>query len=150
LASLMGQPELATDSRFSTLAARQANHDELDALLGEWTATKDATELFHECQAHGVAAGVVYDEADTYGDPHLDARGFFRQQGSDDIGTWPFPGHQWRWNGPPMKWGPINRLGDSNEFVYRDLLGLSDDEYQALIRDGHITDSYLQQDGTQH
>ena len=150
LAALIGEPQLANDPRFATVAARHSNHDELDALLAAWTENIEANEVFHRCQAKGVAAGVVYDEADTYADPHLAARGFFRQQGSEDIGTWLFPGHQWRWTGPPMKWGSINRLGDSNEYVYRQLLGLNDDEYQALVENGHITDGYLQPDGTQY
>ena len=47
-----------------------------------------------------------------------------------------------------MRWGPICRLGDANEYVYRDLLGMGDDEYAALDADGHLSLDYLQPDGT--
>ena len=150
LCEVIGQGELATDARFATRQARQANHHELDALLAAWTSTRSPHDVFHQCQQAGVPAAPVYDEADSFADPHLEARGFFRQQGSADIGTWLFPRHHWQWTGPALRWGPINRLGDANEHVFKDVLGLSAEEYQGLIEAGHITTSYLQEDGTPH
>ena len=88
------------------------------------------------------------DEADAYADPHLLARGFFRAQGSEDIGTWDFPGQQWRWDGPDMRWESICRLGADNEYVLKELLELSEEEYAALEAAGHLTLDYLQPDGT--
>jgi crotonobetainyl-CoA:carnitine CoA-transferase CaiB-like acyl-CoA transferase len=90
----------------------------------------------------------VLDEADLYADPHLAARRYFRPQGSEDVGTWPFPGHSWRWTGPDLRWRPICRLGADNDYVYRDLLGLTDDEYRALDEAGHLSLDYLKPDGT--
>jgi benzylsuccinate CoA-transferase BbsF subunit len=148
LCRAMGRPELAEVDRFAHPAARMANHDELDELIEAWTVTLDHRTVFERCQGEGVPAGPVLDEADTYADPHLDARQFFRPQGSEDIGTWPFPGHQWTWTGPDMRWEPICRLGDANDEVYQGILGLSDEEYQALIDAGHISLDYLQPDGT--
>jgi crotonobetainyl-CoA:carnitine CoA-transferase CaiB-like acyl-CoA transferase len=148
LASVMGRADLADESRFATAAGRMANHDELDELIGAWTATVDHRAVFERCQAAGVPAGPVLDEADAYADPHLAARRFFRPQGSEDVGTWSFPGHQWRWTGPDMRWGPICRLGADNDHVLRHVLGLSDDEYQALDDAGHLSLDYLQPDGT--
>ncbi|MGF1595439.1 MAG: CaiB/BaiF CoA transferase family protein [Acidimicrobiales bacterium] len=148
LCRAMGRAALADDPRFATLADRLVNHDELDTIITAWTETLDHRHVFERCQAERVPAGPVLDEADAYADPHLAERGFFRPQGSEDIGTWPFPGHQWRWTGPEMRWGPICRLGDANEHVFRTILGLDDAEYQALIDGGHISLDYLQPDGT--
>ncbi len=148
LCRAMGRPSLSDDPRFDTAARRLANHDELDSLITEWTSTLDNHEVFDRCQAEAVPAGPVLDEADAYADPHLLARGFFRSQGSEDVGTWDFPGHQWRWSGPDMNWGPICRLGDANEYVFRDILGLSDAEYEELDEAGHLSLDYLKPDGT--
>ena len=148
LCQAMGRPELATDPRFATAAARMANHDELDELLSAWTAELDHRDVFERCQAERVPAGPVLDEADAYADPHLAARGFFRPQGSEDIGTWDFPGHQWRWTGPDMAWGPICRLGVDNDDILRRIAGLTDEEYAALDEAGHLSLDYLQPDGT--
>ncbi|MEL7209711.1 MAG: CoA transferase, partial [Actinomycetota bacterium] len=148
LCAAMGRHELVDDPRFADPASRQANHDELDELIAAWTGDLDHRAVFEAAQAHGVPAGPVLDEADAYADPHLDERGFFRDQGSVDVGRWPFPGHQWRWTGPPMRWESICRLGDSNDYVYRDVLGLTDDEYAALDAEHHLSLDYLKPDGT--
>ncbi|MDH3683158.1 MAG: CoA transferase [Acidimicrobiia bacterium] len=148
LCRAMAQPNFATDHRFATAPDRRANHDELDRIVAGWTATLDHREVFERCQGERVPAGPVLDEADAYADPQLRARGFFREQGSTDVGTWEFPGHQWRWTGPDMRWGPICRLGDANDYILRDVLGMSDEEYRALDDAGHLTLDYLQSDGT--
>ena len=148
LCSAMGRPELADEPRFVTAADRRANHDELDEIISAWTSTLDHRQVFERCQAELVPAGPVLDEADAYQDPHLRARGFFRDQGSEDIGTWEFPGQQWRWTGPDMHWGPICRLGVDNEYVLQTVLGMSDEEYAALDEAGHLSLDYLQPDGT--
>ncbi len=49
-----------------------------------------------------------------------------------------------------MKWGPICRLGDSNEYVYREILGMDDDQYRRLDEAGHLSLDYLKPDGTPH
>ena len=97
-----------------------------------------------------MAAGPVLDEADAYADPHLRERGFFREQGSADVGTWEFPGQQWRWTGPDMKWGPICSLGDSNEYVYKDILGFDEEAYAELDAKGHLSLDYPKPDGTSY
>ena len=150
LCRAMGQPELIADQRFATASARMANHDELDAIIEAWTEPLGHRDVFARCQAEQVPSGPVLDEADAYADPHLGERGFFRSQGSSDMGTWDFPGPQWRWSGPDMNWGPICRLGDSNDYVYRELLGLSDAEYAELEAGGHISLDYLKPDGSSY
>ena len=150
LARAMEKPDLATDHRFTTSEDRLANHDELDRIIAAWTIDLDHREVFERCQAERVPSGPVLDEADAYADPHLAERGFFRPQGSEDIGTWDFPGHQWRWTGPDMLWGPICRLGVDNEDILRRIARLTDDEYAALDAAGHLSLDYLQPDGTSY
>ena len=144
----MGDPQWAADNRFSRAAGRREHHDEIDEHIAAWTAPRSQHEVFEQCQAEGVPAGPVLDEAGAYADPHLAARGFFRDNGSLDLKTFPFPGHPFKWDGPELKWGPIGRPGAENEYVYRDVLGLTEGEWDALVAERHITDSYLQPDGT--
>jgi hypothetical protein len=47
-----------------------------------------------------------------------------------------------------MRWGPICRLGADNEYVFRDVLGLTEREYRALDEAGHLSLDYLKPDGT--
>jgi crotonobetainyl-CoA:carnitine CoA-transferase CaiB-like acyl-CoA transferase len=142
-----GDARLA-DTRFDTASERHALHDELDALIAEWTATLTAAHEFLNCQAVGVPAGPVLRESELRNDAHLRSREWFRTQGSEDLGWHPFPGRQWSWTGPDMPWGPINRLGDANEYVYREVLGLDDNEWSTLADGGHIATDYLAPDGS--
>jgi crotonobetainyl-CoA:carnitine CoA-transferase CaiB-like acyl-CoA transferase len=144
----MGDPEWADDERFATAEGRRAAHDELDQRLTGWTSDLDLYEVFHRCQAQGVPAGPVLTEADAFGDPHLRARGFFRENTGADTGVHEYPAHLWHWTGPAMRWEPITGTGYDNEHVWRELAGLSEAEYQKLDADGHLASGYLHPDGT--
>ena len=74
LCEAMGRPELATDDRYATHAARGANERELDELVAEWTQTIDSDELLELLRAHTVPAGRVYTAPDMLTDPHFLAR----------------------------------------------------------------------------
>ncbi len=148
LCEAMGRPDLLVDERFASLEERLRHHDELDELLGAWTSTQERWEVVNRCQTAGVPAGPVYDEADTMADRHLRERDFFRPQGSADVGQWEFPRHQWRWDGPDMRWGPICRLGVDNDYVLREVAGLSEEEMADLDAGGHLSLDFLQPDGT--
>lgn len=147
LVRAMGEPDWARTPALAGEVGRREHHDEIDRHLAEWTATRSARSVFATCQAEGVPAGPVYKESACFVDEHLRARGFFRSNGSTDAGTHDYAGHLWQWTGPELRWGPIMRMGADNEYVYRDVLGLSDDEYQALAKDGHLSLDYLDADG---
>ncbi|MEL6981139.1 MAG: CoA transferase, partial [Actinomycetota bacterium] len=147
LAALMDQPELADDARFATPAARRANHDALDQLVGQWTEGRSAAEVFHACQGVGIAAAPVLHELEAMTDEHLQARNMFAETGNEELGTHHYPTHLWHWDGPDLAWGELPVLGGDNESVLKDLVGLSDDEYAALEADGHLSRDYLGPDG---
>lgn len=144
----MGEPAWSADARFDTGAGRRAHHDEIDAGVEAWTATLTPDEVFHRCQREGVAAGPVLDEAGCLADVHLIARGFFRENGSSDLGRFQFPRHPWSWDGPAMRWEPLSRLGADNERVWKGLVGVSDDEWAEMVAHRHIATGYLGPDGT--
>jgi crotonobetainyl-CoA:carnitine CoA-transferase CaiB-like acyl-CoA transferase len=131
-----------------TLEERHARHDELDRRIGEWTSGLTADEVFHRCQRAGVTAGPVLHELEALRDPHLRARGMLRPNGSPDLGTHDYPTFAWHWTGPPLAWGPIPLLGGDNEAILRGLLGVSDEEWQALADGGHLSGDYLAPDGS--
>ncbi|MDH4364164.1 MAG: CoA transferase, partial [Acidimicrobiia bacterium] len=150
LVRAMGGPSWAHDPRFADAAGRRAHHDELDERIGAWTTGLDRHEVVAWLQAEGVPAGPVLHESELLADHHLRARGFFRPNSSPDMPTYDHPNHLWRWDGPPMAWGPLGRLGADNDYVWRTVVGLSDDEYAAMAAAGHLSCDYLQPDGTSY
>ncbi len=127
------------DERFSNPLIRRQHQDELDTLINQWTQDRDYYDVMHLLQKHGVAAGPVLDEAAACRDPHLIARGFFIEESQEDVGTYPYPGFVFNMSTTPAGvWrGPV-RLGEDNEYVYKKVLGVSDREYEELVKAGHI------------
>jgi len=91
LCRLMGRPELIQDKRFADFASLKAYHDEVDAIVGSWTADQDNLRLFHRLQEAGVPAGPLLNEPLAYADPHLKERGFFVPITQVDAGTHLYP-----------------------------------------------------------
>ena len=140
LRTVMGDPEWAQDPELGTAAGREAAQDLLDEKLAEWTAGFDDEELFARLQAAGVAAAPVLEASRVLDDPHVQARNLYiPQELEDDIGVHRYPRPIYDF---PESEGGIRRppvaFGQDNDYVYRELLGVSDEEYARLEAEGHI------------
>jgi len=143
LCEVLGNPALASDERFATCEARLAHLDALDAAVGALTRQYDKFWLFHQLQSRGVTAGPLLTAAERFQSPHLHARGFFEYVDQASTGLQWYPGLFWKQALTPnhIRRGPA-RLGQDNEYVYRELMGYSAAEYQALIEAGHVGTTY--------
>jgi len=134
LCEALGQPELASDERFSSHAARGENMLELDGLINQWTSVRTVAEVDQLMQGAGVPAGGIYRAPEMLADPHFQARDAIIHTPTDE---WPelrmqnvFPKMsktqgEVRWPGP-------SQLGSHNEMVYGELLGLNAAELAEL------------------
>lgn len=139
LAGVMEQPHLATDPRFATHSERGRHHGELDRLIAEWTATFKADNLLTLLEEGGVPAGRIYKAADMLQDPHFRAREAIVRLAHPDFGDFPMHGVFPRLSETPgnVRWtGPT--LGQHNDEVFGDLLGLSGAEQAELHANGVI------------
>lgn len=145
LVEAMGRPAWAGDPRFATFAGRRQHAEELDDALERFTSTFERYELMAALQRAGVPAGVVQDAADRLErDPQLRARGHFTMLGNDEVGPLPLEGVPFRMAGtPPHTGGLLHRgpplLGEDTDFVLRDVLGMGEDEVEALRAAGALT-----------
>ncbi len=138
LAVLMDDPELAAEgSRYADHSGRGQHQQELDDLIGVWTAKHDADELLALLHEGGVPAGRIYKAADMLSDPHFIAREAIVRVADPKFGDLAMqnvvpklsatPGSI-RWTGP--------ELGQHNDEVYGELLGLSADARARLASAG--------------
>ena len=141
LQSVMGSPEWSLDSRFATQAGRMEHHDEIDNRLSEWTREYEHRELMRLLQEHGVPAGAVLNGEELIADPQLDARGWWEWVVPREIGqAFPFFTPPWRLADSPHRPStPAPTLGEHNDQIYRDLLGLNAGEYAELQTAGIIS-----------
>ncbi|MDP7533398.1 MAG: CoA transferase, partial [SAR202 cluster bacterium] len=143
LCNVMGNPDWTNDEKFVDQVSRHRRQKELDAHVAEWTKTRDRFELFHQLQAAGVAAGPVQDEADAFACPQLGDRGFFQDLTGPDTGTRSYPGLIFNMSKTPnnLRRHPVG-LGQDNEYVYKEIIGVSDAEYAELERLDQIGTGY--------
>lgn len=144
LCRAMGSPQLAKDERFSNSLSRDKHQDELDRLVEDWTAEHNHYDVMFKLQKEGVPAGPVIFEDDAYTDPHLKEAGFFEELTQEECGTHLYPGRGWRMSETPNKLRlPPVRLGEHNEYVHKQILKVSDEEYKELEKEGHIGMDYV-------
>ncbi len=144
LCERMHHPELIADPRFKDNESRFKNRAELDAIIGEWTADKHASWVMDQLQLVGVPSGAVMNERDAIEDRHLEHRGFFKRVTHPEAGTHKVPKTPFKsMNNPgagPRRHAP--RLGEDNEYIYKKVLGYSDEEYAEFNKKGHIGMDY--------
>ncbi len=139
LAGVLGRPELAHDPRFADAASRKRNEAELDAIIAEWTRPRDRDRVVEEFAAAGLAAAPSRDPEELIRDPHLRERGAFVEVDHPEVGRREFVGVPWHMSEyePPVRHAPL--LGEHNDHVFRDLLGMSEPDIAELRRQGVIT-----------
>ena len=146
LCKAMGRPELAADPAYEGNLARQRRHDHLDGVISDWTRTQDPAEATRLLQEHGVPAGTCANDRDVYESPQLEARGFFHWKEHAECGRHRYPGHSFKYSATPLRFDTAApTLGQHNDLVYRQLLGLPDSEVQRLTELGHIGTTYSEE-----
>ena len=136
-AAAMGQPELGTDPRFASTAARKQNEDALEALVTEWTRSRQAEEVATLLQSARVAAAVSMHSRDIAEDPHLTDSGFFVHQPHPEVGTRLHLGVPWRMSDTPCDVrGAAPCLGEHTDDVLRRIVGYAPERIAALRERG--------------
>jgi crotonobetainyl-CoA:carnitine CoA-transferase CaiB-like acyl-CoA transferase len=111
LAEAIGQPELATDERYSTHGARGEHQEELDAIIAEFTSSCLAEDLEASLIEHAVPVGKIFRPVEMLADPQYKARQSITEVSHPVLGTVAmqnvFPklsrsSGQVRWPGPAL------------------------------------------------
>ena len=139
LCRVMGQPHLASNSRFADPKSRRNNHDDIDLVISTWTKTQDHYQVMYLLQAQGVPAAPVLKGGEVIDDPHLESRGFWDVVNHPEAGTYKQVTTPWLLsNSPRATSTPAPGLGEHNYQVLSGLLGLSKSEINALAQKGVI------------
>ncbi|MFQ5856299.1 MAG: CaiB/BaiF CoA transferase family protein [Anaerolineae bacterium] len=137
LCEVAGHPEWAADPRFATLEARKAHEDELDRLIGEWTARFTPREVMTNLQAAGVPAGMVQTVGDLFSCPQLTHRGQWPALEHPELGSYEYEAPPFLLSETPAEIRrPSPCLGEHNDYVFGELLGMSRAEIEQLEAEG--------------
>jgi crotonobetainyl-CoA:carnitine CoA-transferase CaiB-like acyl-CoA transferase len=138
LAEIIGHEEWANDATLDSAEARRARIGEIDGAISVWVATLDRDEAVRHLLAAGVPAAPALELEERNDDAHWKARGFtlwHEYEGFDPCTIYATP---WKLTGtPPELTRPTPKLGEHNDYVYGELLGLDGDEI-AVLQDGGV------------
>ena len=139
LCQAVGQLSWAEDTKFSNVASRYQHQDELDRLIEAWTLKHDHYEVMHILQQANIPAGPVLDAKELVEEPHLNERGLFEMVTHPEAGTHPYIGMYAKLSKTPGSIRmPSPCLGEHNQYVFGELLGLSQEEITQLEKEGII------------
>jgi benzylsuccinate CoA-transferase BbsF subunit len=122
------------DARFADVSSRWQNQEALDQIIGEWTASRTQEEVTQALQKVGVAAMPLLDGRALVRDAHLRERGVLELLQHPLIGERLTLSPPWRFSRTPAQIrrpGPL--LGEHNQYVLGELLGMSSDEIERLV-----------------
>ena len=144
LVGAMGGPEWALDRKYSHVLGRWRRQEEINGHIGEWTRGLSSREVMERLQGAGVPAGMVHDAAQAYADPQLEALDFFQEVTHPAAGTHRYPGVMGRISGFSNRiQRPAPCLGGNNEYVYRELMGMSAERYRELEEQKQIGTDFV-------
>jgi crotonobetainyl-CoA:carnitine CoA-transferase CaiB-like acyl-CoA transferase len=137
LCQVMGQPALATDERFATIASRVQHMDAVDAIVGEWVGSRTRAEAFEQLMVLHVPSAPVLRVSEVMHEPH------FRQRGAVVPIDHPVMGPLLVLGSPlhlgealPLAPSPAPELGQHNAEILGELLGLTAAQVDSLEQAG--------------
>ena len=85
-------------------------------------------------------AGFVETMEDMFKDPQLKHRGFFAPVDHPEMGRYHAEGPPFAFSKTPFKIDrPAPMIGEHNELVFKKFVGLSNEEYERLVKEGVIS-----------
>jgi crotonobetainyl-CoA:carnitine CoA-transferase CaiB-like acyl-CoA transferase len=139
LRGVLGDPGWAEDPALQSHAGRRADHDRVDQEIAAWAAEQELEAAVERLLAAGVPAAAVFDGREAYRHPQLVARGFFEPLDHPIAGQHPVPTVPFRYASVP-RWlrRPSPTLGQHNQEILVDLLGVGEEELARLEQEGVI------------
>ncbi len=139
LLTAMGREDLAEDERYLTANARVENMAEVDKLVGDWVGTLTKTEAEAAAQKHHIPTAAVRDLEEVVNDEHMHQRGMLQWIDHPVVGRIAAPHSPIKVHGvEPMELTLNPEVGEHNDSVYGEWMGLDEAEIASLREDGAI------------
>lgn len=134
---LVGHPEVIDEEWFSSGADRAKHADLLDDYVGGWIAQHDLDEVIKKFEEAEAAVAPIYDISQIMEDPQFKALESIVSIDDPDLGRVKMQNVMFRMSETPgrVRWAGRG-LGEDNQNVYGDELGMSDEQLKSLSEEG--------------
>ena len=139
LCEVMGRPELVDDPRFSSHTARVKALEEVDEVVGAWTAVTPTADAASALNDANVPCAPVKSLKEVIGDPQVAARGMLEFHSHPERDGWWTLGSPLRLSDSPApEENMVAKIGEHTDELLADWLSLDDAQIDALEADGVI------------
>lgn len=129
-----GMAEDLSDKKWADEGYRLSHFDHVFQILERWTRTHTLEELFERGQLMRFPWAPVHSPKEVLSNPQLQARKFFVNVDHPEIGLSPeYPGPPYKFSHSSSgRWRRAPFVGEDNIRIYKNELGLSDEELERL------------------
>jgi len=138
LLKVIGRTDLSHDPRFATPESRYEHRDMVDAMISAWTRERTKFEAMEALGQADVPAGAVLTTAELSADAYLRERGTMVTMEHPVRGPIVMPGFPIKMSASSVPVLPAPLLGEHNQEIYEELLGISPEELERLRKAGAI------------
>jgi len=132
----LGKPGWSQDPKFAVFEGRKKNEDELEKHIAAWTIQFTSEEVMNRLQKAGLRSGAVQDCSDLYRDPQIRHRKHFVPVVHPEVGEYDYFCSGFRLEKIPMVVKHAPCMGEHNEYVYKQVMGMGDEEFAAYLHSG--------------
>jgi len=134
LAKALDRPDLPTDTRFSSNGRRVRNNDALKEIIENWMATFPSREaVVAALDKERVPCAPVLSLEEAMDHPHLRERKTVRHASDPSLGEFDLPAMPVKFSNWPDRTDlKASRVGEDNEAVLQEMLGMTNDEIAEL------------------
>jgi crotonobetainyl-CoA:carnitine CoA-transferase CaiB-like acyl-CoA transferase len=139
MCEVIGRPDLASDERFATNAARVNHRGEIVAILHGIFVTRTMRDWLDALERVGVPCGPINTIADVFADPQVQARGLRIDLPHTAIGTVPSVANPIKYSATPISYRSAPpMLGADTDEVLREMVGVTSAEIARLRKAGIV------------
>ncbi len=140
LVEAIGKPDWATDTLYEKSSGRKENEVLINEHLSQWTSQYTNLQLTHLLQKIGIAATPVLNSEGLFWDPQLRGRDYIVSLDHVDWGLLDQPGLTVGLSETPGgSWKASPGLGQDNEYVLKEILGMNSEDIENLQSSGALS-----------
>jgi crotonobetainyl-CoA:carnitine CoA-transferase CaiB-like acyl-CoA transferase len=137
LCRVIGRDDWEKDASFGDADGRRARAEEIDAAVSAWCGSQERDAAAAALTAAGVPAGPVLDLEERNAHAHFEKRGLTLEHDCESFDACRIYATPWLLSATPAGLvRPTPTLGENNDYVFRELLELGDDEIERLQKEG--------------
>tara|TARA_Y100001970_G_scaffold228765_1_gene283457 strand:- start:11081 stop:12337 length:1257 start_codon:yes stop_codon:yes gene_type:complete len=139
LCNIMNKTNLIDKNEYKSTFDRYKHQKEIDEIINTWTCSKSKYELMKLLQEVKISAGVVSKGKEVIDDPQLNSLQFWDNVTHPEAGKYKQVTTPWVFsNFTRNNTSPAHNLGEDNQKIFQNILGLDNNKYNYLLNNNVI------------